>query len=135
MVDRLGAASLNHFTASQDADTIATGESLRGIMGNHDRRDSGRAKDSQGRLTNTCSQLSIETRKWFIQQHDPRRPGHRPGERHALLLPAAERVRHRVHAINQPDIVQQALSPGSSLGSFSIGYSEENIFESGQMRK
>ena len=87
---------------------------------------------------NLTHQLRIERRGHLVEQHVIGRHRQRPGDRHALLLPARKTTGVRGQLLAQTDVLELLLGDRLSLGlaqTQHLARREGHVLEHGQMRE
>ena len=83
-------------------------------MRDHDHRDA-RPVDLLQQLENAPRHLGIQVAGGLVGEQDPRLTDQRAGDRHSLLLSAAQLVRQRMHARSQAHLVDHAVDAAAPL--------------------
>ena len=78
---------------AQHGDLVGEGQRLGLVVRDQDRGDAGRGRRAGDRLAHLLAQAGVERRERLVEQHQPRLPRQRAGQRDALLLAAGKLVR------------------------------------------
>ena len=116
---------LDHAPAIDDSHAVAELRGLGEVMGHEQRGRLALAQHAAELAGRRGPRARVQRRQRLVEQQDLRPSGQRAGDRHALALAAAERVRARVGALRQPEALEQrdgTRAPLATCGRPRSGY-------------
>ena len=111
VIERVGIGPLVQLAFMHHADHIAGGKSLQLIMRHHQRCGTSSFQNAAHFMSQALTQIHIKVRKRLIEQQQLRLGSERPRQRHALLLPARQFMRHAAPRSLQPYQRQHLAHP------------------------